>query len=74
MPKVHGKKRRPRKLSRRSYYVDVTTLSKARRLLGVASDAEALRIAVDRVVEMEEFWKFMKKSHGTLKPGSFELP
>lgn len=62
------------KLRRRSYYVDPRALKKARRLLGVATDSETVRIAVDRVAEMEAFWRFMEKSRGTLKPGSIELP
>jgi hypothetical protein len=63
-----------RKLRRRSYYVDPHALTKARRLLGAASDSEAVRIALERVVEMEAHRRFMEKSHGTLKPGSIELP
>lgn len=76
MRKRHTKNRAPvsRKLKRRSYYVDPAALTKARRLLGVVTDSEAVRIAIDRTAETEEFWRFMDKSRGTLKPGDIELP
>jgi hypothetical protein len=38
----------------------------------VKSRAEAIRLSVERVIEMEEFWQFMEKNRGTVKPGSFE--
>jgi hypothetical protein len=40
----------------------------------VKTDAEAIRMSVERIAEMEEFWKFMQKSRQTLKPGSLEQP
>jgi hypothetical protein len=38
----------------------------------VKSRAEVIRLSVERVVEMEEFWQFMENSRETVKPGSFE--
>lgn len=61
--------RKPR-LKRRSFFVDERTLRQAKRALGVASDAEVIRQSVERIAEMEEFWRFMKRSAGALKPGS----
>jgi hypothetical protein len=31
-------------------------------------------MAVDRIAEMEEFWRFMTKSRRILRPGSIEAP
>jgi hypothetical protein len=62
------------KLKRKSFFVNALTLRRARKALGVASDAEAVRQSVAQVVEMDEFWRFMKKSRGAAKPGSFREP
>jgi hypothetical protein len=61
-------------LTRKSFFVDAQAVRRAKRALGVATEAEAVRIAVERTAEMEEFWRFMKKTRGTLTPGSFETP
>jgi len=58
-------------LKRTSLFVDVRTLRRARKALGVSTDAEAVRISVERVAEMEAFWRFMRKTRGVFKPGSF---
>lgn len=63
---------REAKLKRTSLFVDVEALRKARKALGVATDAEAVRVSVERIAEMERFWRFMTKSRGALKPGSVE--
>jgi hypothetical protein len=60
--------------TRRSYFVDEQAVSRARKALGAGSDAEAVRLAVARVVEAEAFWRFMARSRGRLKPGSIETP
>ncbi len=62
------------KLKRKSFFVDETTLHRARKALGVKTNAEVVRLSVERIAEMEEFWGFMKKSRQTLKPGSLETP
>jgi len=61
-------------LKRTSLFVDVTALRRARKVLGVATDAEAVRIAVERVGDMERFWGFMRRTRGVLKPGSMRAP
>jgi hypothetical protein len=61
-------------LKRKSFFVDESILRQAKKALGVKTDAEAIRMSVERIAEMEEFWKFMKKSRHTLKPGSLEKP
>jgi hypothetical protein len=61
-------------LKRKSYFVDEQAIRRAKRVLGVATDAEVIRVAVDRVAEMERFWKFMRSTRKKLKPGSFERP
>jgi hypothetical protein len=62
------------KLKRSSFFVDESILRQAKKALEVKTDAEAIRMSVERIVEMEEFWKFMKKSRHTLRPGSLEEP
>jgi len=60
--------------TRKSLFVDEKAIKRARKALGVGTDAEAVRLAVERVVEMEEFWRFMAATRGSLKPGSIEAP
>ncbi len=62
------------KLQRKSFFVDASILRQAKKILGVKTDAEAIRMSVERIIEMEELWKFMEKSRHTLKPGSLEEP
>lgn len=62
------------KLKRKSYFVDEQKIRRAQKALGVKTEAEAIRAAVERLAEMEEFWQFMNKSKGSVKPGSFEKP
>ena len=59
-------------LTRKSFYIDQKTLRRARQILRVRTDAEAIRLSLERVAEMEEFWQFMTKSRGVLKPGSLD--
>jgi hypothetical protein len=40
-------------------------------VLGARSDAEALRLSLERVAEMEELWKFMDRTRGTLTDEDF---
>jgi hypothetical protein len=63
--------RAPR-LKRKSFFVDQKTVTRARKALGVGTDAEAVRLALERVAESERFWRFMRSSRGSLEPGSFE--
>jgi hypothetical protein len=62
------------RLKRKSYFVDERALSRAKKALGVKTEAEVIRLSVERVAEMEEFWEFMKKTRRSLKPGSVEKP
>lgn len=57
-------------LKRRAFFVDERALRKARKVLGVATDAEAVRLSVERMAEMEAFWKFMRDSRRRLARGS----
>lgn len=63
-----------RKLKRISCFVDERALRRGRKALGVKTDAEVVRLSVERIAEMEAFWKFMKNSRGILRPGSIEIP
>ena len=58
--------------TRKSFFVDAKAIAGARKALGAHSDAEAVRLAVDRVVEMQRFWRFMTATRASLKPGSIE--
>jgi len=60
--------------TRKSFFVNQRSVRRARKALGVGTDAEAVRLALERVVEMEDFWRFMLKSRRSLKPGSLETP
>lgn len=73
MPMTAVAKRRGR-YTRRSFFVDDGAIRRARRVLKADTDAEAVRLAVERVLEMEAFWQFMTKSRARLSPGSFDLP
>ena len=48
-------------LKRKSFFVDESILRQAKKVLGVKTDAEAIRMSVGRIVEMEEIWKFPLK-------------
>jgi hypothetical protein len=65
---------RAARYARRSFFVDPRAIDQARKALDVGTNAEAVRIAVDRVVEMEKFWRFMTGTRASLKPGSVEGP
>ena len=43
-------------------------------MLGLRSEAEVVRVAVERVTEMEEFWRFMNRTRASLKPRGVESP
>jgi hypothetical protein len=60
--------------TRKSFFVDSKAIEQARKALGAGTNAEAVRLAVDRVVEMEKFWRFMTGTRAGLKPGSIEAP
>lgn len=57
-----------------SFFVDEHALRRAKKALGVATDAEVVRVSVERIAEMEEFWQLMKNSRRPLKPGSLRAP
>jgi hypothetical protein len=67
-------KRRGKRLKRKSFFVDEIALQRAKKVLGVGSEAEVVRQSVERVLEMGRFWKLMDESRGTLEPGSFDAP
>ena len=58
------------RLKRRAFLVDERVLRRARKALGIATDSETIRVSLERIAEMEQFWQFMKKSRNKLKPGS----
>lgn len=65
---------RPVRYTRKSFFVDAKAIDQARRVLGAGTKAEAVRLAVDRVVEMEKFWRFMARTRAGLKRGSIAAP
>lgn len=60
-------------LKRKSFFIDEGALGRAKRAMGVQTDAEAVREALERTAEMEVFWRFMKRSRHALKPGSVKV-
>jgi hypothetical protein len=65
---------RAARYTRKSFFVDPRAIGRARKVLGAGTDAETIRLAVERVVEMETFWRFMAGTRRRVKPGSFEAP
>jgi hypothetical protein len=63
---------RRHRLKRKSFFVDERALRRARRLLGVRTEADVVRLSIERVTEMEEFWQFMERTRGMLGRGEFE--
>ena len=63
-----------RKLKRQAFFVDEIVLARAQTALGARTKAEAVRLSVERVAEMERFWRFMKQTAGAVRPGSFRRP
>ena len=61
-------------LKRKAFFVDERAIREARKALGASSDAEAIRMSVERIAEMEEFWRFMRETRRNLPPGGFETP
>jgi hypothetical protein len=61
-------------LKRKSYFVNEAAVHRARRALGAATDSEAVRLSVESIAEMEEFWRFIKRSKRTLPPDSLGMP
>lgn len=57
-------------LKRKAFFVDEQAVRRARKALGVDTDAEAVRLSVERMAEMEAFWKFMRRSRRRLERGS----
>jgi hypothetical protein len=61
-----------RSLKRKAFFVDEDALRRAKKALGVTTDAEAVRLSVERVAEMERFWRFLRRTRSKATPGSFE--
>lgn len=59
-------------LKRKSFFVEERTLQRAKKALGVPTDAEVVRLSLERAAEMEEFWRFMRQTRRILKPGSIK--
>jgi len=62
------------RLKRKTFFVDESMLRRAKKMLGLRSEAEVVRVAVERVTEMEEFWRFMNRTRASLKPRGVESP
>ena len=63
-----------RQLKRKAYFVDEQAVRRAQRVLGSKTASEAIRAAVEFIAEMDEFWRFMRRSRGTVPRGGFERP
>jgi hypothetical protein len=61
-------------LKRKSFFVEERMLKRAKKALGVPTDAEVVRLSLERAAEMEDFWRFMQQSRRILKPGSIKRP
>lgn len=61
-------------LKRKAFFVDESSLRRAKKALGAETDAEAIRVSLERVADMERFWRFMRRTRRSVKPGSIEAP
>jgi hypothetical protein len=52
-------------LKRKSFFVDESMLRRAKKALKVRTNAEAVRLSVERIAETDEIRQFMKKSRRT---------
>ena len=59
-------------LKRKSFFIEERVLERAKKALGVPTDAEVVRLSLARVAEMDEFWRFMKQTRRTITPGSIK--
>lgn len=59
---------------RKSFFVDPRELRRARRALRARTDAEAVRLALEHITEMDRYWRFMTKSRASIKAGRFGAP
>jgi hypothetical protein len=60
------------KLKRKSDLVDERAIGRAKKALGVRTEAEMIQSSGEYVAEMANFWEFMKRTRRSLKPGSVE--
>ncbi len=56
----------------KAFFVGEVAVRRAKRALGAATDAEAVRLSVEHVADMEAFWNFMCRSRAKLRPVSIE--
>jgi hypothetical protein len=61
-------------LKRRAFLVDERAVREARKALGASSDAEAIRMSVERIAEMDRFWRLMRDTRKSVPQGSFDKP
>ena len=59
-------------LRRKSFFVNPRAVRKAQRVLRVGTEAEAVRVSLERVADMEDYWRFMTRTRRSLNPGSIE--
>ena len=55
-------------LKRKAFFIDEQSLERTKKALGARTDADAVRGSLEWVAEMEEFWRFMRRTRGTLRP------
>ncbi len=59
-------------LRRKSFFVNPRAVRKAQKVLRVGTEAEAVRVSLERVADMEDYWRFMTRTRRSLNPGSIE--
>ena len=59
-------------LRRKSFFVNPRVVRRAQKALRVGTEAEAVRLSLERVADMEDFWRFMARTRRSLNPGSIE--
>jgi hypothetical protein len=59
-------------LQRKSFFVNPRVVRRAQKVLRVGTEAEAVRLSLERVADMEDFWRFMARTRRSLNPGNIE--
>jgi hypothetical protein len=72
MDAAEGKRVGKPTLGRKAFFVNPRVLRRAQKVLRVSTEAEAVRVSLERVVEMRKFWRFMVRTRRSLKPGSID--
>ena len=61
-------------LKRKAFFIDEQSLQRAKKALGVRNGCRCGARLIEWVTEMEEFWRFMRRTRGKLGRGALREP